>query len=93
MKDNLVRELSYEFAIQIVKLCRLLQEQKEFILSAQLMRSGTSVGANVEEASAGQSRKDFIAKMSIASKEARESNYWLRLLRIAIFAPPLTHFP
>ena len=92
MKDNLVRELSYEFAIQIVKLCKLLQEQKEFILSAQLMRSGTSVGANVEEASAGQSRRDFVAKMSIASKEARESNYWLRLLRDSNLCPSADPF-
>lgn len=93
MKDNLVRELSYEFAIQVVKLCRPLQEQKEFILSAQLMRSGTSVGANVEEVTAGQSRRDFVAKMSIASKEARESNYWLRLLRDSNLCPSVDPFP
>ncbi len=56
-------------------------KQNEFILSKQLVRSGTSIGANTEEASAAQSRKDFISKMSISSKEARETNYWLRLLR------------
>ena len=56
-------------------------EQNEFILSKQVVRSGTSIGANVEEATAGQSRKDFISKMAISSKEARETNYWLRLLR------------
>ena len=55
--------------------------QNEFILSKQLIRSGTSIGANVEEASAAQSRKDFISKMAISSKEARETNYWLRLLK------------
>ena len=56
-------------------------KQNEFILSKQLIRSGTSIGANLEEALAGQSRKDFISKMAISSKEARETNYWLRLLR------------
>ena len=58
-----------------------MREQNEFILSKQVVRSGTSIGANVEEATAGQSRKDFISKMAISSKEARETNYWLRLLR------------
>ena len=56
-------------------------KQNEFILSKQIVRSGTSIGANVEEAIAAQSRKDFISKMAIASKEARETNYWLRLIR------------
>jgi len=56
-------------------------KQNEFIFSKQVVRSGTSIGANLEEALAGQSRKDFIAKMAISSKEARETNYWLRLLR------------
>ena len=58
-----------------------MKVQNEYVLSKQIMRSGTSIGANTEEASAAQSRKDFISKMSIASKEARETNYWLRLLR------------
>jgi four helix bundle protein len=58
-----------------------MMKQNEFILSKQVVRSGTSIGANVEEAMAGQSRKDFISKMAISSKEARETNYWLRLLR------------
>ena len=58
-----------------------MREQNEFILSKQVVRSGTSIGANVEEATAGQSRKDFISKMAISSKEARETNYWLRFLR------------
>ena len=56
-------------------------KQNEFVLSKQIIRSGTSIGANLEEALAGQSRKDFISKMAISSKEARETNYWLRLLR------------
>ena len=65
----------------MIRLYHTLSKQGEFILSKQLVRSGTSIGANVEEALAAQSRKDFISKMSIASKEARETNYWIRLLR------------
>ena len=81
-KDNIVLEKTYSFAIRMVKCYKYLtEEQKEFILSKQLLRSGTSIGANVEEAVGGQSEKDFFAKMSIAYKEARETNYWLRLLR------------
>ena len=80
--DNVVVEKSYAFAIRIVNCYKYLcTEKKEFVLSKQLLRSGTSVGANVEEAIGGQSRKDFIAKLSIAYKEARETNYWLRILR------------
>lgn len=78
--DNKILELSFEFSLQIIQLYKILIEQKEFILSKQLLRSGTSIGAYVEEAIAAQSRKDFIAKLSIASKEARETRYWLRLL-------------
>jgi len=78
--DNKILELSFEFAIAIIDLYKQLLDKKEFILSKQLLRSGTSIGANVEEAIAAQSRKDFISKMSIASKEARETRYWLRLL-------------
>lgn len=82
MKDNIVKDKSYAFSLEIIRLCRDLAENKrEFVLSKQLLRAGTSIGANVEEAQAGQSRADFISKMSIASKEARECNYWLRLLR------------
>ena len=58
-----------------------MQDQKEYVLSKQLLRAGTSIGANVEEASAAQSKKDFVAKMAISSKEARETHYWLRLIR------------
>jgi four helix bundle protein len=81
MKENLIQQKSYDFALKIIALYRKLVKENEFILSKQLLRSGTSIGANVEEAQAGQSRADFISKMSIASKEARETNYWLRLLR------------
>ena len=80
--DNSIQTKSYAFALQIVKLYRYLcDEKKEFVLSKQIVRSGTSIGANVEEAIGGQSKKDFLAKMSIAYKEARETHYWLRLLR------------
>ncbi len=81
MSENVVKQKSYNFALQIIKLCARLKQQKHFEISSQLLRAGTSIGANVEEALAGRSRKDFFAKMSIASKEARETNYWLRLLR------------
>lgn len=81
MKDNIVQEKSYIFAIRIVKLYKYLcEEKKEFVLSKQLLRSGTSIGANIEEAIGGQSDKDFYAKLTIAYKEARETHYWLRLL-------------
>ena len=81
MKDNVVLEKSFDFAVRIVKLYKYLcTDKKEYVLSKQLLRSGTSIGANVNEAQAGQSKKDFIAKMSIASKEARESCYWIKLL-------------
>nr|WP_225938772.1 four helix bundle protein [Kovacikia minuta] len=81
MAENQIQKKSFEFALSIISLYRNLQEQREFVLSNQLLRSGTSIGANVEEAIAAQSRRDFIAKMSIASKEARETKYWLRLLQ------------
>jgi four helix bundle protein len=81
MKENVIADKSFLFAIKVVKLYQQLTiEKKEFVLSKQLIRSGTSIGANVEEAIGGASRKDFIAKMQIAYKESRESGYWLKLL-------------
>jgi four helix bundle protein len=80
MSESIVKQKSYEFALQIIKLCARMREKKHLEIAGQLLRSGTSIGANVEEALAGKSRKDFFAKMSIASKEARETNYWLRLI-------------
>jgi four helix bundle protein len=81
MKQNQVKNKSYQFALRTIKLCKQLREKKnEYHIAGQLIRSGTSIGTNVEEANAGQSKKDFIAKMSIASKEARETHYWIRLL-------------
>jgi len=78
--ENKILDLSFDFAIQIIELYKVLVEQKEFVISKQLLRSATSIGANVEEANAAQTKKDFISKMSIASKEARETKYWLCLL-------------
>ena len=79
--DNVIESKSFGFAVRIVKLCRNLQsDNKEFVLSKQLLRSGTSIGANVAESQQAQSRADFISKLSIALKEAVETNYWLRLL-------------
>jgi four helix bundle protein len=80
--NNIIQQKSFAFAIRIVNLYKFLTtEKKEFVLSKQLLRSGTSVGANIEESIGGQSDKDFISKISIAYKEARESVYWLKLLQ------------
>ena len=80
MKNN-IQEKSFAFAVRIVKLCKLLRiERKEFTLSNQLLRAGTSIGANVTEAQQAQSRADFLSKLNIALKEASETEYWLRLL-------------
>ena len=87
MKTNIVKDKTYAFALRIVQLTHSLREQKEYELAGQVLRAGTSIGANVEEALAGISRADFVAKMSIASKEARESHYWLRILRDSKIVP------
>ena len=80
--ENVVQTKSYDFALRIIKVYKyLIQEKKEFVLSKQLLRSGTSVGANIEEAIGGQSKADFFAKITISYKETRESKYWIRLLR------------
>lgn len=78
---NPVQAKSYQLAVTVVKLCRTLHGHREYILSKQLLKSGTSVGANIEEALQGQSRADFISKLSIAQKEAFETHYWLNLIR------------
>lgn len=81
-KDNVVQIKSYAFAVRIVKIFNYLsEEQKEYVLSKQLLRCGTSIGANIEEAIGGQSEKDFFAKLTISYKEARETHYWIRLLK------------
>ena len=84
---SLVQQKSFDFVLRIIKLYTTLQQHREYVLSRQLLRSGTSIGANVTEATAGQSRRDFLAKMSIASKEARETKYWLELFKQSELAP------
>jgi len=81
-EENIVKTKSYSFALRIIKLYKyLISDKKEFILSKQVLRSGTSIGANIEEAIGGQSRKDFFSKITIAYKEARETRYWISLLK------------
>jgi len=82
MKENILAQKSYDFALLTVKLSKFLcEERKEFVLAKQVLRSGTSIGANIEESIHAQSRNDFIHKLSIAQKEACETHYWIRLLR------------
>ena len=80
-QDNIIQEKSFAFAVRIVNLYKYLcEEKKEFVLSKQILRSGTSIGANIEESIGGQSDRDFLMKVTIAYKEARETVYWLKLL-------------
>ena len=80
-KDNIIVKKSYDFALAIIQLYKQLIEKKEFVLSKQILGSGTSIGANVHEAVGSESKKDFVHKLGIAVKEARETSYWLRLLK------------
>lgn len=79
MKNNIIRDRSFAFSLQLIECYKLMNDKREYVLSKQLLRSGTSIGANIEEAIAGQSKRDFLSKMSIALKECRETYYWLRL--------------
>ena len=82
MKESVLKEKSYQFALRVIKLYKyIVAEKKEYVLSKQILRAGTSIGANVEEANQAQSKADFVHKLSIAQKEAFETDYWLRLLR------------
>lgn len=82
MKESILKEKSYAFAIRIVKLSQFLQsEKKEFVLSKQILRSGTAIGALIREAEYGQSKTDFVHKLSIGLKEANETEYWLSILK------------
>jgi len=82
VKENVLRNKSYAFAIRVVKLSQYLQDKKkEFVLSKQILRSGTSIGALIREAEYGQSKTDFIHKMTIALKEANETEYWINILK------------
>jgi four helix bundle protein len=85
-KENITALKTYAFALRIVKLYKyMIEEKHEWVLAKQTLKSGTSIGANVEEANGAQSRNDFIAKMSIAYKESRETAYWLRLMNAGGF--------
>ncbi|MCM4155443.1 four helix bundle protein [Gramella sp. AN32] len=86
-KKNVLDDKSYQFALKIVLLCKDLTIQKEYILSRQLLKSGTSIGANVAEANGAISNADFSAKISIAYKESLETKYWLRLLKDSEYLP------
>ena len=93
MKENVIAEKSFRFAVRIVKLGQFLtNEKKEFILSRQIIKSGMSIGANIEEADGGQSKADFIAKCQISYKEAKETKYWIRFLEeTGYIKPPLAN--
>ena len=80
-KPNIIRDKSFQFALKIIELSQSLKEERNYEIANQIIRCGTSIGANVEEAQAAQSKKDFISKLSISSKEARETKYWLRLIK------------
>jgi four helix bundle protein len=87
MRESIIQNKSYQFVIRILNFYKVLAHQrKEFVLARQILKSGTSIGSNVEEALGGFSRKDFHAKLNIAYKEARETHYWLRLIRDSGFA-------
>jgi four helix bundle protein len=87
--SNPVRDKSFDFALKIIEISRTLENQKDYVISRQLMRSGTAIGALVEEAVGAESRKDFLHKMSVAHKEARETHYWLRLLAASNLLPDM----
>ena len=91
MKSNIIEDKSYRFALSTIKVFRELSSNNEYVLSKQLLRSGTSIGANVVEGLRAQSRKDFISKMNIALKEANETEYWIRLLIDSAYLDPIKH--
>jgi len=79
--ENIVNEKSYNFALKIIKYSRQLRDANEYVLSNQILKSGTSIGANINESIYSQSKKDFVNKLSIALKEANETLYWLKLIK------------
>jgi four helix bundle protein len=80
-KENIIVEKSFQFALKIVAFCELLEEKRKYVVSRQLLKSGTSIGANVREAQNGESKADFIHKLKIAAKEADETEYWLLICK------------
>ncbi|HQR31718.1 MAG TPA: four helix bundle protein [Blastocatellia bacterium] len=92
MAENPVKEKSFRFAVRVVRLCKFLTEEKrEFVISRQILRSGTSIGANVKEALQAESKADFIHKLSISLKEASETEYWLQLLKETEYIDPAAY--
>ena len=81
VKENQILDLSFEFAIMVVEYCEVLEEKRRFVISHQLLKSGTSIGANIREAQSAESKTDFIHKMKLSSKEAEETEYWLLLCK------------
>jgi four helix bundle protein len=93
MKENIIQTKSYAFSLRVVKLYKhFIANRIEYVLIKQLLRSSVSIGANVEEAIGAQTKKDFISKINISYKEARETKYWLRLLRDSDFLKPRSRF-
>jgi len=89
MKSNIIVQKTYKFALMVIELYNfLVDDKKEYVMSKQLLKCGTSIGANVNEAQVGFSKKDFLAKMSISAKEARETHYWLNLLKDSGYIDP-----
>jgi four helix bundle protein len=85
MKENKLVDDSYRFSLRIIRLCEYLEGNRKYVLARQVLRSGTSIGANITEAQQAESRKDFAHKLGIANKEAFETEYWLKLLRDAAY--------
>jgi four helix bundle protein len=86
-KENVIVEKSFQFALKIIVYCELLEEKKKFVISRQLLRSGTSIGANVREAQNAESKADFIHKLKLAAKEADETEYWLLICKYSTNYP------
>ena len=84
-KQNIIITKSYAFALKIIDLYKFLVDKKEYVMSKQILRGGTSIGANIHEVVASESKKDFIHKLGIAVKESRETSYWLNLLKDSLF--------
>jgi four helix bundle protein len=87
--NNLIVKLTFQFALSIIQYCEKLEEARKFVIARQLLKSGTSIGANVKEAQNAESKADFIHKMKIASKEADETDYWLQLCGMSSSYPPI----
>ncbi len=90
-KENVLKDRSFAFAVQLVNLCKELQESKEYVISKQLLRSGTAIGALIREAEFAQSKADFIHKLHISLKEANESSFWLDLLKETNYITDVKH--